>query len=112
MPMSKKTIALEIAQILELFYPETPIPLDHKDPYTLLVAVLLSAQCTDERVNKVTPTLFNAADNPYQMSKLEVTEIEKIIKPCGLSPKKSRAIHQLSQIIIDQHQGNVPANLS
>lgn len=110
MPMSKKIIATDIAQILENFYPETPIPLQHKDPYTLLIAVLLSAQCTDERVNQVTPYLFKEADNPYKMIELSVESIEKIIKPCGLSPKKSKAIHQLSEIIINQHKGEVPQN--
>jgi endonuclease III len=89
-------------------YPETPIPLDHSDPYTLLVAVLLSAQCTDERVNKVTPALFELADNPFDMVKQEVASIKDIIRPCGLSPRKSQAIYDLSQILIDQHDGKVP----
>ena len=97
-----------IAQRLESLYPETPIPLDHKDPYTLLIAVLLSAQCTDVRVNKITPHLFKLADNPKAMVKLSIKEIEEIIRPCGLSPRKSRAIHELSQIILDKHHGLVP----
>ena len=97
-----------IVQRLESLYPETPIPLDHKDPYTLLIAVLLSAQCTDVRVNKITPHLFKLADNPKAMVKLSIKEIEDIIRPCGLSPRKSRAIHELSQIILDKHHGLVP----
>ncbi len=97
-----------ITETLENLYPEVPIPLDHKDPYTLLIAVLLSAQCTDERVNKVTPTLFKAADNPVDMSKLEVSTIEDIIRPCGLSPRKSRAINELSKILLEKHNGQVP----
>ncbi len=104
----KKVNALEIANILENLYPETPIPLNHKDTYTLLIAVLLSAQCTDERVNKITPILFAKADNPFDMVKLSVEEIKTIIKPCGLSPRKSKAIHELSKIIIEKHQGIVP----
>lgn len=95
---------------LEELYPEVPIPLAHTDAYTLLVAVLLSAQCTDERVNQVTPYLFEKADNPYSMSKLEVEEIREIIRPCGLSPQKSKAISKLSEIIIEKHKGEVPAN--
>lgn len=95
---------------LEQLYPTTPIPLDHKDPYTLLIAVLLSAQCTDERVNKITPILFEKADNPYDMVKLTVDEIRAIIKPCGLSPRKSKAIYELSKILIDNNNGNVPNN--
>ena len=105
---NKKVNALEIANILEKLYPETPIPLDHKDTYTLLIAVLLSAQCTDERVNKITPILFAKADNPFDMVKLSIEEIKTIIRPCGLSPRKSKAIHELSKIIIEKHQGMVP----
>ena len=105
---NKKVNALEIANILEKLYPETPIPLNHKDTYTLLIAVLLSAQCKDERVNKITPILFAKADNPFDMVKLSVEEIKTIIKPCGLSPRKSKAIHELSKIIIEKHQGIVP----
>jgi endonuclease-3 len=97
-----------IIQKLEELYPETPIPLDHNDEYTLLVSVLLSAQCTDKRVNEITPFLFAKANNPHDMVKLSVDEIREIIKPCGLSPFKSKAIHQLSEIIIEKHQGNVP----
>ena len=104
----KQTNAVDIANILERLYPETPIPLKHKDSYTLLIAVLLSAQCTDERVNKITPILFAKADNPFDMVKLSVEEIKSIIRPCGLSPRKSKAIHELSKIIIEKHQGIVP----
>ena len=96
---------------LEKLYPTTPVPLVHKDTYTLLIAVLLSAQCTDERVNKITPHLFDKADNPHDMIKLSVDEIKSIIRPCGLSPRKSKAIYDLSSIIINQHQGEVPANM-
>ena len=105
---NKKVNALEIAKILEKLYPETPTPLNHKDAYTLLIAVLLSAQCTDERVNKITPILFAKADNPFDMIKLSVEEIKTIIRPCGLSPRKSKAIYELSKIIIEKHQGIVP----
>lgn len=106
--MTRKEKAKAIASILEELYPETPIPLDHQDPYTLLVAVLLSAQCTDERVNKVTPYLFEKADTPQEMVQLQVDEIKAIIRPCGLSPRKSKAIHELSQIILEKHNGKVP----
>jgi endonuclease-3 len=105
---SAKTIAKEVSKTLEELYPETPIPLQHSDSYTLLIAVLLSAQCTDERVNKVTPFLFAKANTPLEMVKLTVGEIEEIIRPCGLSPKKSRAIHELSQILLDKHESQVP----
>jgi endonuclease-3 len=97
-----------ILKRLEELYPETPIPLDHSDPYTLLIAVLLSAQCTDVRVNKITPALFKKADTPEKMVKLTIEEIAGVIKPCGLSPRKSKAIHELSQILIDQYEGLVP----
>lgn len=107
-PLSRKTKAKRIAKILEDLYPETPIPLDHQDAYTLLIAVLLSAQCTDERVNKVTPFLFEKADTPQQMITLEVDEIKSIIRPCGLSPRKSKAIHRLSEILLEKHNGIVP----
>lgn len=100
--------ALEIAEILESHYPVVPIPLDHKDPYTLLVAVLLSAQCTDERVNKVTPSLWELADNPYDMMEQKVEDIKAIIRPCGLSPRKSQAISELSRILVEEHNGIVP----
>lgn len=95
---------------LEELYPETPIPLHHKDPFTLLVAVLLSAQCTDERVNKISPNLFTKADNPYDMMKLSQEEIQDIIRPCGLSPMKSKGIYGLSRIIVNEHEGKVPAD--
>ena len=94
---------------LEELYPDPPMPLDHKDAYTLLISVLLSAQCTDERVNKTTPTLFRLADNPFDMVKLSVEEIREIIKPCGLSPMKSKGIHGLSRILVDQYNGEVPS---
>ncbi len=106
--LSRQEKADAIAQKLEEMYPEIPIPLDHSDPYTLLVAVLLSAQCTDKRVNLVTPHLFAKANTPEAMVQLEVDEIREIIRPCGLSPRKSKAIHGLSQIILDQHEGEVP----
>ncbi len=106
--MTKKQKAAEIVKILEELFPETPIPLHHADPYTLLVAVVLSAQCTDERVNLTTPSLFTKADNPYDMAKLDADEIREIIKPCGLSPAKSKAIKGLSEIIVEQHNGKVP----
>ena len=99
-------------QQLEKLYPETPVPLDHKDPYTLLIAVLLSAQCTDERVNKITPSLFEKADNPFDMVKLDVEQIKSIIRPCGLSPRKSQAIYTLSGMLINQYDGQVPADLN
>jgi len=96
---------------LQELYPETPVPLDHSNPYTLLVAVLLSAQCTDERVNTVTPELFALADNPLDMAARQVEEIRAIIRPCGLSPQKSKAIHRLSVILLDQHGGEVPKDM-
>lgn len=96
---------------LEELYPEIPVPLQHKDPYTLLIAVLLSAQSTDVRVNLTTPVLFEKADNPYDMVKLEVDTIREIIKPVGLSPTKARAIHSLSQILIDKYDGEVPQSI-
>lgn len=97
-----------IRQRLQSLYPQPPIPLQHKDAYTLLVAVLLSAQCTDERVNTVTPALFALADNPYDMAKVPVEKIQEIIRPCGLSPQKSKAISQLSKILVEQFNGQVP----
>jgi endonuclease-3 len=96
---------------LERLYPEIPIPLDHKDSYTLLIAVLMSAQSTDVRVNQITPLLFERADNPYDMVKMSVEEIRNIIKPVGLSPMKSKGIHGLSQILINKHGGEVPQDL-
>jgi endonuclease-3 len=109
--MTKKERAQYIAEYLLKKYPETPVPLDHKDPYTLLIAVLLSAQCTDVRVNQVTPALFKLADNPVNMAKKKVEVIQKIIRPCGLSPRKARAISELSQILIDEHGGEVPQDM-
>jgi endonuclease-3 len=106
--MTKKEKAKYVIEELEKLYPETPIPLNHSDAYTLLIAVLLSAQCTDERVNQITPTLFSRAANPSDMILLSVEEIREIIKPCGLSPRKSQAIFDLSNIILDKHQGEVP----
>lgn len=104
----QKAKAADIQHILNTLYPETPIPLQHRDAYTLLVAVLLSAQCTDERVNQITPALFARADNPYDMAKVPVEEIREIIKPCGLSPAKSKAISNLSKILVEKHGGEVP----
>lgn len=109
--MLKKERAAYILEKLESLYPEPPIPLDHKDPYTLLVAVLLSAQCTDERVNKVTPGLWKLADNPYDMAQVPVEKIKEVIKPCGLSPQKSKAISKLSQILVEEHDGQVPEDM-
>ena len=110
--MTRKAKAAAIAEILERLYPETPIPLQHEDAYTLLVAVLLSAQCTDERVNKVTPQLFALADNPLEMSQVPVQTIHDIIRPCGLAPRKSQAISDLSKILIEQYKGQVPDNFA
>jgi endonuclease-3 len=106
--MTNKERAGKIREILEQEVPVVSIPLDHKDPYTRLIAVLLSAQCTDERVNKITPLLFAKADNPYDMVKMSVEEIKEIIRPCGLSPMKSKGIYGLSQMIIEKHGGEVP----
>lgn len=100
--------AADIQRILDELYPEVPIPLQHKDAYTLLVAVVLSAQCTDERVNQITPLLFARADNPADMARLDVEEIREIIKPCGLAPAKSKGIIGLSKIIMEKHGGMVP----
>ena len=110
--MTKKEKAHYILTELENLYPETPIPLDHSDSFTLLISVLLSAQCTDERVNRITPALFKLADNPFDMVKVSVEEIRAIIRPCGLSPKKSRAIFELSQILIAKYAGEVPADMA
>jgi endonuclease-3 len=107
---SRKARAKDIAQRLEALYPETPIPLAHRDAYTLLVAVLLSAQCTDERVNKITPSLFALADNPFEMAKQSVESIEAIVRPCGLGPQKAKAIRELSEILVRDHGGEVPAD--
>jgi len=106
--MTKKEKGGYIIEELEKLYPETPVPLDHADAFTLLIAVLLSAQCTDVRVNQITPALFQLANNPFDMIKLEVSEIKAIIRPCGLSPRKSQAIFDLSHIIINEHNGEVP----
>ena len=100
-----------ILKRLQELYPETPVPLDHTDPYTLLIAVLLSAQCTDERVNQVTPALFALADNPHDMAQLDVEQIRQLIRPCGLSPQKSKAIKRLSEILLEEHAGSVPADI-
>ena len=109
--MLKKDRVVYINKRLKELYPTLPIPLDHKDTYTLLVAVLLSAQCTDERVNKITPALFDRADNPFDMVKVPVDDIRAIIRPCGLSPRKSKAISELSQILIDKYDGVVPQSM-
>ncbi len=108
--MNKKDRINYIIETLELLFPEVPIPLDHKDPYTLLIAVLLSAQSTDVGVNKITPLLFSKADNPFDMIKLSIDEIRQIIKPVGLSPMKSKGIYGLSKILIEKHDGKVPNN--
>lgn len=108
--ISKKEKAKDIAAILDQLFPETPIPLHHQDPFSLLVAVVLSAQCTDERVNKITPILFARAANVVAMANTPVEEIQAIIRPCGLAPAKSKAISELSNIILEKHQGEVPDN--
>ena len=106
--MNKEARVAFVINTLKEYYPSIPVPLDHKDPYTLLIAVLLSAQCTDVRVNQITPHLFAKADNPYDMVKMSVEEIKEIIRPCGLSPMKSKGIHGLSHILIDRYNGKVP----
>ncbi len=110
MRMKKQERADYIMAELEKLYPETSVPLDHIDAYTLLIAVLLSAQCTDKRVNEITPFLFAKAHTPQEMILLSVEEIKSIIRPCGLSPAKSKAIHRLSEIILEEHDGEVPAS--
>ena len=110
--MKKEEKIQYVINELEKLYPKTPIPLNHKDNYTLLIAVLLSAQCTDERVNKITPLLFSKADNPFDMIKLSTEQIKAIIRPCGLSPRKSKAIYELSSIIIQKHNGKVPKDIN
>ena len=100
-----------ILQRLQELYPETPVPLDHSDPFTLLIAVLLSAQCTDKRVNTITPALFKLADNPADMATKSAEQIREIIRPCGLSPQKSKAIQRLSEILLEEHGGEVPAHM-
>lgn len=109
--MTKKEKVEFVIDTLNNLYPQIPVPLDHKDPYTLLIAVLLSAQSTDVRVNQITPLLFEVADNPYDMVKLSVEEIREIIKPVGLSPMKSKGIHGLSQILIEKYNGVVPTDI-
>lgn len=109
--MTKKEKAAEIHRILDKLYPTVEPPLHHRDAYTLLISVLLSAQCTDERVNQVTPILFAKADNPHDMIKMTPEEIREIIRPCGLSPMKSKGIYGLSHILIDKHNGQVPASM-
>ena len=109
--MTNKEKIQFIITTLDELYPEVPIPLDHKDPYTLLIAVLLSAQSTDDRVYQITPLLFEIADNPYDMVKLSVEEIQDIIRPVGLSPMKAKGIHGLSQILIDKYDGQVPQDI-
>ncbi|MGV9003799.1 endonuclease III domain-containing protein [Flavobacterium sp.] len=106
--MTKKERVTFVIKTLKDIYPQIEVPLDHKDPYTLLIAVLLSAQCTDVRVNQITPLLFAKADNPYDMVKMSVEEIREIIRPCGLSPMKSKGIYGLSQMIIEKYNGEVP----
>ncbi len=110
--MRKKEKVNFIISKLESLYPKVPIPLNHYNSYTLLIAVLLSAQCTDERVNRITPNLFKRARNPYDMIKLSINEIEDIIRPCGLSPMKSKGIYGLSKILIEKHNGKVPNNFN
>lgn len=110
--MRKQERADHLLRRLEELYPETPVPLDHTDAYTLLVAVLLSAQCTDVRVNQVTPALFALADNPRDMMRVPVERIREVIRPCGLSPRKSAAISELSKILVEQHGGDVPADFA
>ncbi len=109
--MTRAEKAVLIMDTLERLYPEIPVPLDHTDPYTLLVAVLLSAQCTDVRVNQVTPHLFAEAATPEEMVQMSVEDIKAIIRPCGLSPAKSKAIHRLSEMLLENYNGQVPADL-
>jgi len=110
--MLKAERVAHIQATLERLYPETPVPLEHRDPYTLLVAVLLSAQCTDARVNQITPLLFARADNPYDMVKLPLETIHEIIRPCGLAPMKSKGIAGLSRILVERYEGKVPADMA
>ena len=109
--MTKAERAAHVLGRLSALYPDPPVPLDHKDAYTLLIAVLLSAQCTDVRVNQITPALFALADNPKDMAKLPVKDIEAIVKPCGLGPQKAKAISALSHLLLEHHQGEVPRSL-
>jgi len=108
--MKKQDKVKGIHKILDKIYPNPPVPLNHQNPYTLLIAVLLSARCTDKKVNEVTPDLFNLADNPNDMAKKNVNQVRKIVKPCGLSPQKSKAIVGLSKILVDKYDGVVPRN--
>jgi endonuclease-3 len=108
--MTREQRAAHVARRLAVLYPDPPIPLDHRDAYTLLIAVLLSAQCTDKRVNQVTPTLFALADTPAAMARVPLAEIEAIVRPCGLGPQKARAIRELSALLIERHAGQVPDN--
>lgn len=110
--MNKKEKIWDIMQILDRLYPETDVPLHHENPYTFLIAVLLSAQCTDKRVNKTTPALFSIANHPKDMIKLDVEQIENIIRPCGLAPRKSKAIHNLSQILLEKYGGKIPQSMT
>ena len=110
--LSKAERIAFIDKKLQALYPNPPVPLDHTDPFTLLIAVLLSAQCTDERVNQVTPALFKLADNPLAMSMLSTETIRGIIRPCGLSPQKSQAIYRLSHLLLEHHNGEVPADFA
>ena len=110
--MIRKERAAYIQQRLQTLYPDPPVPLDHKDPYTLLIAVLLSAQCTDVRVNQITPALFKEADTPEAMVRLSEAHIREIIRPCGLSPMKAKGIAGLSRILLEQHNGEVPADMA
>lgn len=110
--MNKREKVKYLITELDQLYPETSVPLHHKDPYTLLIAVLLSAQCTDERVNRITPLLFAEADNPYQMVELGRDRIAEIIRPCGLTPMKSKGIYELSKILIEKYDGKVPADIN
>ncbi len=110
--MLKAERAEYIQQRLQALYPQTPVPLNHSDPFTLLIAVLLSAQCTDERVNTVTPALFELANNPLDMAALDLEQIRRIIKPCGLSPQKAKAIKRLSEILLEEHGGVVPVDMA
>lgn len=110
--MTRRERAAHVDRRLSALYPETPIPLDHRDPFTLLVSVLLSAQCTDARVNQVTPALFALADTPAAMRDLPIDDIAAIIRPCGLSPRKSRAISELSEILVEKHGSEVPADFA
>ena len=110
--MRKQERADYIAATLETLYPQTPVPLNHKDPYTLLIAVLLSAQCTDERVNQITPALWQLADNPIAMAQQPIETVQAIIRPCGLSPQKAKAIVNLSKILVAEYDGEVPADMA